>query len=154
MRSAHLYLGRHQRPAGAATPTFSSNGSNASQNTTATFYRAGTYTFQVTITDPSGLTVVSSVTVTVIQTVTSISITPATVTVADGAKQQFTATALDQFGQALTAQPTFTWQVSSSSGGTISSTGLYTAPKKGTGKFQVEVSADGLTALANVTVDA
>ncbi len=90
---------------------------------------------------------------TVVQTVSSISITPGTVTVADGAKQQFTATALDQFGQALTAQPTFTWQVSSS-GGTISSTGLYTAPKKGTGKFQVEVSADGLTAVANVIVDA
>ena len=100
-------------PAGAATPTFSSNGSNASQNTTATFYRAGTYTFQVTITDPSGLTAVSSVTVTVVQTVTSLSVTPGNVTLADGATQQFTATALDQFGQALTSQPTFTWQVSS-----------------------------------------
>ena len=154
MRQRSLTPGPSPAPAGAATPTFSSNGSNASQNTTATFYRAGTYTFQVTITDPSGLTVVSSVTVTVVQTASSISITPANVTVADGAKQQFMAVALDQFGQALTAQPTFTWQVSSSSGGTISSTGLYTAPKKGTGKFQVEVSADGLTALANVTVDA
>jgi hypothetical protein len=47
--------------AGAATPTFSSNGSNASQNTTATFYQPGIYTFQVTITDPSGLSTVSSV---------------------------------------------------------------------------------------------
>jgi hypothetical protein len=141
-------------PAGAATPTFSSNGSNASQNTTATFHRAGTYTFQVTITDPSGLTAVSSVTVTVVQTPTSLSLTPATVTLADGAKQQFTATAFDQFGQALAAQPTFTWQVIGSGGGTISSAGLYTAPKKGTGKFQVEVSADGLTALVDVTVDA
>ena len=91
---------------------------------------------------------------TVVQTVTSLSVTPGNVTLADGAKQQFTATALDQFGQAMASQPTFTWQVSSSSGGTISSTGLYTAPKKGTGNFQVEVSADGLTALANVTVDA
>ncbi len=140
-------------PAGAATPTFSSNGANVSQNTTATFHLAGTYTFQVTITDPSGLTAVSNVTVTVVQTVSSISITPGNyVTVADGAKQQFTAVALDQFGQALAAQPTFTWQVSSSSGGTISSSGLYTAPKKGKGAFQVEVSADGLTAAFNVTV--
>ncbi len=87
---------------------------------------------------------------TVVPTVSSISITPSNVTVADGAKQQFTAVALDQFGQAMASQPTFTWQVSSS--GTISSTGLYTAPKKGTGTFEVEVSADGLSAEANVTL--
>ncbi len=89
---------------------------------------------------------------TVVQTVSSIGITPGNVTVADGAKQQFTAVALDQFGQALASQPTFTWQVSSSSDGTISKTGLYTAPKKGTGTFEVEVSADGLSAEANVTL--
>ncbi len=57
--------------------------------------------------------------------------------------------ALDQFGQALVVQPAFTWQVN---GGTISSTGLFTAPKSGTGKYQVKVSADGLNAQANVTV--
>ncbi len=144
-------------PAGAATPTFTfasgvSNGTNGAQNATATFYRAGTYTFQATITDQWGLTAVSSVTVTVVQTVTSLSVTPGTVTLADGAKLQFTATAVDQFGQVMASPPTFTWQVSSSSGGTISKTGLYTAPKKGTGTFEVEVSADGLNAEANVTV--
>ena len=48
---------------------------------------------------------------TVAQTLSSLSLTPANVTLADGAKQQFTATALDQFGQAMVAQPTFTWQV-------------------------------------------
>ena len=90
---------------------------------------------------------------TVVQTPTSLSVTPANVTLAHGATQQFTATAQDQFGQALASQPTFTWQVSSG-GGTISSTGLYTAPRKGTGTFQVTVSADGLNAQANVTVDA
>jgi len=142
-------------PAGAATPTFTfasgvSNGTNGAQNATATFYRAGTYTFQATITDQWGLTAVSSVTVTVVQTVTSLSVTPGTVTLADRATQQFTAIALDQFGQAMA--PTFTWQVVSSGGGTVSSTGLYKAPKTGTGNFEVEVSADGLTALAYVTV--
>ncbi len=140
-------------PAGAPTPTFSSNGSTAAHNTTATFYLAGIYTFQATISDPSGLTAVSSVTVTVVQTPTSLSVTPANVTLVHGATQQFMATAYDQFGQALAAQPTFTWEVSTG-GGTISSTGRYTAPKKGTGTFQVTVSADGLTAQANVTVAA
>ncbi len=138
-------------PAGAAIPTFSSNGSNASQNTTATFYLAGNYTFQVTITGPSGLTAASSVTVIVVETPTSLSLTPGNVTLANGATQQFTATALDQFGQPLTAQLAFTWQVTRG-GGTISSTGLYTAPKKSTGNFEVELSADGLTALADVIV--
>ena len=35
--------------------------------------------------------------------------TPATVTLADKAKQQFTAKALDQFSQALATQPAFTY---------------------------------------------
>jgi hypothetical protein len=73
------------------------------------------------------------------------------VTLSDGATEQFTATALDQFGQAMAAQPTFTWQIGG--GGKISSTGLYTAPARGTGNFQVKVSADGKNAQADVTVD-
>ena len=56
----------------AGTPpapvTFSANGSNAAQNTTATFTAAGTYNFLVTITNPAGLTATSSVSVTVNQT--------------------------------------------------------------------------------------
>ena len=137
------------QPTGAPAPTFNNASSN---NTTVTFHQAGSYTFTVTVTDALGLVSTSSVTVTVAQTVTSLSVTPATVTLANGATQQFTATALDQFGQALVVQPAFTWQVNG--GGTISSTGLYTAPKSGTGKYQVKVSADGLNAQANVTVDA
>ena len=92
---------------------------------------------------------------TVVQTVTSLSVTPGTVTLANGKTQQLTAIALDQFGQGAggpVGRNSFTWQVVSSGGSTISKSGLYTAPKKGTGSFQVEVSADGLNAEANVTV--
>ena len=96
------------QPTGAAAPTFNNANSN---NTTVTFHQAGSYTFTVTVTDALGLASTSSVTVTVAQTVTSLSVTPATVTLANGATQQFTATALDQFGQALVVQPAFTWQV-------------------------------------------
>ena len=137
-------------PTGAAAPTFSLNGTNPAQNTTATFYQAGTYTFLVTLADPGGLTATSTVTVTVVQTLTTLSITPGNVTLANGAKQQFTAAARDQFGKAMASQPAFTWQVSG--GGTISGTGLYTAPTSGTGNFQVNVSANGQNAQANVTV--
>ena len=52
------------------------NGSNAAKNTTATFSKAGNYTFQVTITDPGGLTATSSVSVTVNQTLTSVAVKP------------------------------------------------------------------------------
>ena len=118
-------------PAGAAAPTFSLNGANAAQNTTATFYQAGTYTFVVTLADPGGLTATSSVTATVNQTVTGITLTPATATVLDGASQQFSATAADQFGNVMSTQPAWTWTLASGSVGTLSGSGLYTAPASG-----------------------
>ena len=136
------------QPAGATTPTFNNATSN---QTNVTFYQAGSYTFTVTVTDPSGLFTTSSVTVTVVPTLTSLSVTPGNVMLANGATQQFTAAALDQFGNAMTSPPAFTWQVNGG-GGTISSTGLYTAPASGTGNFQVKVSANGQNAQANVTV--
>jgi hypothetical protein len=134
------------QPAGAIAPTFSNANTN---NTTVTFYQAGGYTFTVTVKDALGLVTTSSLTVTVVPTYTSLSITPANVTLATGATQQFTAVALDQFGKTMASQPTFTWQVSG--GGKISATGLYTAPNS-TGNFQVKVSASGRTAQANVAV--
>ena len=60
-----------------AVVTFSDNDDNTAKNTTATFSKAGSYTFQVTITDDGGLSTTSSVTVTVNQTLTSITVTPA-----------------------------------------------------------------------------
>ena len=54
-----------------AAVTFSANGSNAAKNTTATFTKAGSYGFQVTIRDAGGQTVTSSVAMKVSQTLTS-----------------------------------------------------------------------------------
>ena len=138
-------------PTGATAPTFSQNGTNAAQKTNTTFYQAGSYTFVVTLADPGGLTSTSSVTVTVVQTLASLSVTPGNVTLANGATQQFTAVATDQFGKPIASQPTWTWQVNGG-GGTINSIGLYTAPTSGTGNFQVKVSANGRSAQSNVTV--
>ena len=107
-----------------AAVSFSANGTNAAASTTATFTAAGTYNFLVTITDPAGLTATSSVTVTVDQTLTSIAVSPASVGLSAAATQQFTATALDQFGAALATQPAFTWTTTV---GTISAAGLLTA---------------------------
>jgi hypothetical protein len=52
-------------PSGAGTPVFSANGTAAAKNTTVTFSGAGTYAFEVTITDTAGLSTTSSVNVTV-----------------------------------------------------------------------------------------
>ena len=52
-------------PSGASAPTFSANGTNAAQNTTVTFSKAGSYVFTVTILDAVGLSVTSQVNVTV-----------------------------------------------------------------------------------------
>jgi hypothetical protein len=136
---------------GPAGVSFNANGSNAAKNTTATFAQAGSYSFRVTITDAGGLSTTSTVSVTVNQTLTSIAVAPGAVTLTDGATQQFTGTAMDQFGNALSTQPAFTWSVVSGSG-TISSSGLYTAPASGTGSATVGAAIGSVNGTASVTV--
>jgi subtilase family serine protease len=136
-------------PSGAPVPTFSVNGTNAAKNTTATFYAAGNYTFNVTITDSGGLTVTSSTTVTVQQKVTSVGVTPGSATLATNGAQQFQATARDQFGNAMSTQPSFTWSMTGI--GTLSGTGMYTAPSS-TGSATVQATGGGLSGSASVTV--
>ena len=107
--------------------TFSANGSNAAQNTNVTFSAAGNYTFRVTAVDSGGLTATGLVSVTVNQTLSSFVLSPASANITCSATQQFTATAYDQFGQAMASQPTVTWTLLSG-GGNLSSGGLYTPP--------------------------
>ena len=117
-------------PGGSAQPTFSTNGTNAAQNTTATFNRAGAYTLQATITNTYGLSVTSSVNVTVNQTLSGITISPTTAIVNVSSTQQFTAYGADQFDQPIPGPISATWSISPTSGaGSINSSGgLYTAP--------------------------
>ena len=133
-----------------ALVTFSANGTNAAKNTVATFTKAGSYGLQVTIRDQSSLTVTSSVNETVNQTLTSIAVAPTSATVATLGSVQFTASAKDQFGQALASQPTFAWTVSG--GGTIGATGSFTAGGAAGGPFAVTASSGGKSATASVTV--
>jgi hypothetical protein len=116
-----------------------------------TFNEAGSYTFQVTITDAGGLSVTSSVGVTVVQTVQTITVTPATATTVPGGQVQFGATAFDQFGLALATQPAFTWSVASGPGA-VTATGLYTAPSQGGVTARVKARASGVSGQATITV--
>jgi hypothetical protein len=112
-------------PLGAPAPTFSSNGTNAAKTTTVRFAQAGAYTFTVTVADMNGLTVSSAVTVQVSQSLTTLAVSPASAIVNAGATQMFTTTACDQFGRPMVTTPALTW---STTAGTISPAGLYTAP--------------------------
>ena len=144
-------------PVGAAAPTVSpASGSPASGSiaSTATFYQAGAYQFQLTVTDALGVSTSSSVSVTVNQTFTSVVVAPYSVTLADGAQQQFTATANDQFGSAMAAQPAITWSVASGPG-SISSGGLYVAPSSFSGTtaaIQATASVNGVIVNGAATV--
>jgi hypothetical protein len=73
------------------------------------------------------------------------------VTLVDGATQQFTAQALDQFSQPLAAQPSLTWSKVSGRG-SVNKTGLYTAPSSGTGTAVVQAQAGGKAGQAIVTI--
>jgi hypothetical protein len=71
-------------------------------------------------------------------------------TLPTGTTQQFTAWARDQFGKVLAAQPQFTWDLLSG-GGTLSSTGVYTAPSSPTTAV-IQATTNGVKGQITVTV--
>ncbi|KRT74858.1 MAG: fibronectin type III domain-containing protein [Deltaproteobacteria bacterium CSP1-8] len=83
---------------------------------------------------------------------TSISVSPSSASVAANGTQQFTATAKDQFGNALVTQPVFTWTVSG--GGTINGSGLFTAGSTAGGPYTVRAASGVVSGTASVTVTA
>jgi hypothetical protein len=136
----------------AGTPVFfQSNASHAAKTATAQFEAPGDYALTVTVRDAAGLSASSSVAVRVIPTASALQANPAGATVTVGGQQTFTATQLDQFGTAMTAQPTsLTWNVAG--GGTINTAGTFTATTAG-GPFAVSASDGAFTAFAGVTVN-
>ncbi len=134
-----------------ASVNFSVNGTNAAKSTVATFSQAGTYTLGVTIADTYGELATSQVTVNVQQTLTTLSVSPSTATINSGGGQQFTATAYDQFGAAMVAQPAFTWSVVSGVGSINSSSGLYTSSDAGSAT--VKAASGAVNNTASVTVN-
>ena len=138
-----------------AAVTFSSNGKNAGKASTATFTKAGSYSFQCTIKDSGNLTASSNVTVTVNQTATnSMVVTPATATVNLAKTQQYVAATRDQFGNPMPSQLTYAWSLSDTTSGTINSTGLFTANLKVGGPYTVTAIGGGKVGTAAVTVEA
>ena len=92
----------------------------------------------------------ASVTVTARPVLTTITVSPASASVQTGGTRQFNATGYDQFGNPMSPQPTFTWTVSG--GGTINSSGLFTAGATAGGPFTVTASSGSVNGTAQVTV--
>jgi C1A family cysteine protease len=134
-----------------AAVSFGANNSNAAKNTVATFTKAGSYSFLVTIKDAKGQQATSSVTVFVNQTPASVTVTPSSASVPATTTRQFTAAAKDQFGVSFVTQPAYTWTVSG--GGTISASGLFTAGSAAGGPYTVTATTAGqVKGTASVTV--
>jgi hypothetical protein len=104
-----------------------------------------------TVTAASGsVSGTASVTVTSPPVLTTIRVSPASASVVTGGTLQFTATGLDQFGNPVSPQPTFTWSVSG--GGSISTSGLFTAGSTASGPFTVTAASGSVSGTASVTV--
>jgi len=134
---------------GPSGVTFSDNGDNSAQNTAATVTAAGTYEFDVVISDGTS-SASSSVTVTVSSTLTKLLISgddnPAMngAAVENGNSIGLNAFAYDQFDQPMDL-PDLSWSAGT---GTVTSGGEYTAPASGCASDTVTATADGLSASA------
>jgi hypothetical protein len=111
---------------------------------------AGTYSVTLSAASPIGTgTLVVALTINP-PVLTTISMSPTSANVAVSTTRQFTATGKDQFGNAMSPQPTFTWTVSG--GGTISSTGLFTAGATAGGPYTIKATSGTVSGSASVTV--
>jgi hypothetical protein len=127
--------------------SFAPNGTNAAKNCIATFVGTGPHTLQVIIMDAKGLYTTSSVTVTVVETLTSLWV-GGTNGIEINSSEQFVASCLNQFGWSMPV--TLTW--STSGGGTIDSSGLFTAGNVPGGPFTVTGSSGALSSSSSFTV--
>jgi len=135
--------------------SFSTNGTNAAKSTTVSFSKAGTYYLTATVTDSTNLSIrTNSVTVTLAQTLTGISLSPTNVTLGKGASQQFVVTGIDQFKNNVSiAAGNVTWAstIGAFTGTTTNSTVTYVAPTTST-SGTVTATVGSFTATSSVVV--
>jgi hypothetical protein len=141
-------------PTGWGPVTFSTNGSNAAKNTTATFVNQGHYDLRVTIRDAAGLSTTSQVHVDVEPTLASIQVVPPTQATDPGGSCAFNARGFDQFGSDMGSVddpwlPDPVWSVSG--GGTMNGNLFQAGPTPG-GPFTVTAQKDNVSGTATVRV--
>jgi hypothetical protein len=126
------------------------SGANASVSgakglATATWDRAGSYSLRAV-----GGNATLNLSVQVNSRFASLTLTPDNVQLESQRTQQYTARGFDQFGQAFSSTTAMVW---SASGGTITSSGLYTAGAV-SGSFRITATSGTVAASVNVTVQA
>jgi hypothetical protein len=138
----------------SSQPTFGWSVSGGGSIGTSGLFTAGsTAGGPFTVTASSGsVTGTASVTVTASPVLTTITVSPSSASVQTNGTQQFAATGKDQFGKPMSPQPAFTWSVSG--GGSIGTSGLFTAGSTTGGPFTVTASSGSVTGTASVTVTA
>jgi hypothetical protein len=117
-----------QAPHGAKPVTFGANATNAAKASTVRFYKAGTYVFNLTVTNLAGLSVSDTCQVVVQQTAKSLRMSPHQVVIKANRSERFAATALDQFGHPMRVQPAIKYAIVTGRGTIAESKGLFTAP--------------------------
>jgi len=81
---------------------------------------------------------------------TSITLAPPSSVMEVDSLQQFAATALDQYGNAMSPQPTFTWNASG--GGSIDAGGMFTSGTTNGGPYSVTATSGTVSSTAAVTI--
>jgi hypothetical protein len=141
------------KPSGAATPTFADNNSANANDTTANFFKDGTYIFRATASNANGLFDVSDVSVIVHQTAAAVRVTPHAQSISRKSRKSFAASVTDQFGHAMRTQPSIAWSLLQGSGSIDASTGLFTAGSdRGHVVIQATDMLDALTGTIGATV--
>lgn len=114
--------------------------------------QSGSTTVTLTVTDGGGksATTTFTLTVTAPPVATSATLSPPGALINAGTSVQFSATLRDQYGNAMASQPSWVWAVDG--GGTVSTTGAFTAGSTPGGPFAITATGGGFTASGSITV--
>jgi len=114
----------------------------------AIFHAAGTYSFKIVVKDGHGRSASATVSVIVAQTMSTLTVSPATATVAINLTRSFRSVVRDQFN--AVDHTAVTWAVTSGVG-SIAQAGIFSAGPV-PGSAIVEATVSGLAATASITV--
>ncbi len=123
-------------------PSSGGNSQTISNSVSLSGLADGSYSATVTVScgNASSKTYTVQLTIAAGPVFTAVIVSPSTATLQPAATAQLTAVAQDQYGAALAPQPAFTWKVGG--GGTISTSGLFTAGSAEGGPYTVTATAD------------
>jgi len=136
-------------PAGATSPQFRHRGQRRRRAEFGTFSHGGNYTLTAWSTMPNGQTYYASTAINVVTVASSIVVSTPSPEMQTGTTQRFSAQEFDEFGNLISPQPNFTWTCSG--GGTITSSGAYTAGSTA-GNITVSAKYGSLTTVVSFSV--